>query len=392
MVFLDVACTIFVFSAFFSSLASGTASVPIGMGTRTFSILLDLLNMIYYLVYSSLLLCGVISKDQPDVRRFFYLLWLFVLFIFAGFRLEVGCDWDGYKNIFERLRYVDVFDAAQQREPLFSLANTLLHHYELEYPYINVICSFIFFLGMHRLAKREPDPYGILVLAFPVLIINLPMSGIRQGAALGILCFAYNAFNDKKLIRFVFLVIVASGLHSSAVFFLILAPFVHGELTRRRIVIAGIITLPVAARFFATLDSFREYSDNYAGASSVIAAGGPFRTGLLALTGAWFLLRFRSDWQIRSIHDYKLVWFASFMMIATFLVSLFSSVIGDRFGYYLVPIQLVFLARLPFLAPGSPIVALVPYVAAAAYFVVWTQTSALFEKCYIPYKFWWVAF
>jgi hypothetical protein len=345
--------------------------------------------MIYNLVYVSLLLCSVTFNDDHDARRFFYLLWLFVLFIFAGFRLEVGCDWDGYENIFERLRYVDFLDAAQEREPLFALANTLLHSYDLEYPYINVISSFIFFLGMHRLAKREPDPFGILVLAFPVLVINLPMSGIRQAAAIGIMCFAYNAFNDRRLIRFVFFVIVASGFHASAVIFLLLAPFVHGELTHRRAIIAGIIALPVTARFILTLDSFREYSDNYTGASSSVASGGPFRTGLLALTGAWFLWRFRRDWQIRSSHDYKLVSLASIMMIATFLISLYASVIGDRFGYYLVPIQLVFLARLPFLGPGSPTVALIPYIAGAAYLGVWTQTSSIFEKCYIPYQFWW---
>jgi hypothetical protein len=345
--------------------------------------------MIYNLLYVSMILCSVISRDHHNYRLFFYFLWLCVLFVFAGFRLNVGCDWDGYKNIFEQLRYVDISDAVQEREPLFMLANTLLHRYDLEYPYINVICSFIFFLGMHRLAKREPDPYGILVLSFPVLILNLPMSGIRQAAAIGIMCFAYNAFNDGRLIRFVVFVIVASGLHASAVIFLILAPFVHGELTRRRIVIAGLITLPITARFILTLDSFREYSDNYAAAGSVVASGAPFRTGLLALTGAWFLWRFRRDWQIRSIHDYKLVWFGSVIMVATFPVSFISSVIGDRFGYYLVPIQLVFLARLPFLGPRSPIVPMVPYIAGAAYLVVWTQTSAIFELCYIPYRSWW---
>jgi hypothetical protein len=345
--------------------------------------------MIYDLMYGGLLLCGVISSQGHGSRRFFYLLWIFVLFIFSSFRLEVGCDWDGYEHIFEQLRYVDVFDAAQDKEPLFTLANILLHRYDLEYPYINVIVSFIFFFGMHRLAKREPDPYGILALSFPVLVINMPMSAMRQATAIGIMCFAYNAFNDGRLIRFVFFVIVASEFHSSAVIFLILAPFVHGELTRSRIVIAGIVTLPVATRFFLNLSSFREYSDNYTGASSVIASGAPFRTGLIALTGAWFLWSFRRDWQIRSVRDYKLVLFFSITMIATFPVSLYSSVIGDRFGYYLVPIQLVFLARLPFLRPGSPTVALVPYIVGAVYLAVWTQTSALFEKCYLPYKFWW---
>ena len=346
--------------------------------------------MIYDFVYGSLVLCAAISPNRHNVRRFFYLLWLFVLFIFAGFRFEVGCDWDGYENIFEQMRYFDVFEAAQRRESLFALANTLLHRYDLEYPYINVICSFIFFFGFHRMAKREPDPYGILVLAFPILIINMPMSGIRQAAAIGIMCFAYNAFNDRRLIRFVFWVIVASAFHSSAVIFLVLAPFLRGgELTRRRIVIAVAIVLPVAARFIFTLDSFREYSDNYTGASSAVAFGAPFRTGILALTGAWFLWSFRRDWQIRSIHDYKLVWFASIAMIAIFPISLYASVIGDRFGYYLVPIQLVFLARLPFLGPRRPIVPMIPYIVGAVYLAVWTQTSALFEKCYLPYDFWW---
>jgi hypothetical protein len=345
--------------------------------------------MIYYFVYGSLLFCGAISRGHRDVRQLFYIIWILILFIFVGFRLEVGCDWDGYKNIFEQLRYVDSIDAIQRREPLFQLANTLLHRFDLEYPYINVFCAFIFFFGMYIMAKREPDPFGILVLSFPILVINLPMSGIRQAAAIGILCFAYNAFNDRRLIGFVFFVILASGFHSSAVIFLILAPFVNGELTRRRIMIAGMITLPVAARVFATLDSFREYSDNYTGVGRVIAAGAPFRTGLLALTGAWFFWRFRRDWQIRSAHDYKLVWFSSTMMMAAFLVSLFSSVIGDRFGYYLVPVQLVFLARLSFLAQDRPIVALLPYIVGAVYLAVWIQTSTIFERCYIPYKFWW---
>ena len=45
----------------------------------------------------------------------------------------------------------------------------------------------------------------ILAVAFPILVINMPMSTIRQAAAIGIMCFAYNAFNDRRSILFVFL-------------------------------------------------------------------------------------------------------------------------------------------------------------------------------------------
>ena len=117
-------------------------------------------RMIYLFLYGSLPVCGVIFHDRHDVRRFFYTIWIFFFLYLLWFRLKVGCDCSGYEHFFERKSYADVLDAIQQREPLFSLANTLLHRYDLEYPYINVICSFVFFLGIHWLAKREPDPYA----------------------------------------------------------------------------------------------------------------------------------------------------------------------------------------------------------------------------------------
>ena len=60
------------------------------------------------------------------------------------------------------------------------------------------LSSAIFFLGVHVLARRQPDPLGFLVLLFPILIINMPMSGIRQGAAIGLLCIAFVAFIDRR--------------------------------------------------------------------------------------------------------------------------------------------------------------------------------------------------
>jgi hypothetical protein len=79
------------------------------------------------------------------------------------------------------------------------------------------------------------------------------------------------------------------------------------------------------------------------------------------------------------------------MMVATFPLSLFSSVIGDRFGYYLYPIQLIILARLPVLVERqySTIVAFAPYAAGALFLLTWMELSSLFEQCYVPYQLWW---
>ena len=71
------------------------------------------------------------------------------------------------------------------------------------------------------------------------------MSAIRQAAAIGIICLAILAVIDKRPIYFLFLVLIASGLHASAVLFLVLLPFSNkyrsiGEKIRKAIDLAVI--------------------------------------------------------------------------------------------------------------------------------------------------------
>ena len=54
-----------------------------------------------------------------------------------------------------------------------------------------MISSFTFFFGAHYMAQRQQNRIAFLILLFPVLIINMPMSGIRQASAIGALCIAF---------------------------------------------------------------------------------------------------------------------------------------------------------------------------------------------------------
>ncbi len=267
--------------------------------------------------------------------------------------------------------------------------NRVLHYFELDYPYINVIAAVAFFVGFHALAKRQPDPLGVLILAFPILILELAMSAIRQAMAVGFLCFAYNAFVDILLPRFVVFVLIATSFHSSAMIFLLLAPFVGGELSARRIALGGLLALP-GVYYILTSEAAETYSQRYIG-TATDAAGAPFRTGLLALTGIAFLWFLDREWKAQSIRDYKLAKMSSYMMVATFPLALYSSVLGDRIAFYLYPIQLVVLARLSLIVPGpySTAIAIAPYSVATLFLLVWTQLSSLFERCYVPYQIWW---
>lgn len=344
--------------------------------------------MTYMAVYAGLLFGGACTRGEEQLRRLLYGLFLLLLIVFAAFRYKVGCDWGGYLVIYDAAWGETLANVFTGREPLFAAANILLNQYEFDYPYINLIAAVVYFFGFHRLALRQPDRLGFLILSYPILILNMTMSGIRQAMAIGVLCLAFNAFVDRRLLFYVGFVSIASGFHASALIFLGLAPFVFGRLSPANIALASLIALP---GFYAVASSqgFNVFYGRYVG-NGADALGAPFRAGLLALTGLVYFAVLRGRWRLRCPRDYELVTIGAAAMLPVILLVPVSSVIADRFGYYLVPIQLIILARAPLLLRpvASPLLRSAPYLALGATLAVWVMASSLFHLCYVPYRSW----
>ena len=143
------------------------------------------------------------------------------LFLFTVFRYEIGCDWKNYQNMFNTARDAPISFIVFNRDPLFWIALRSINILNLPFPAINIFSGFLFFIGINALAKRQPNPLTFLVLIFPILIINMPMSAIRQGAAIGMICYAIIAIIDKRPKHFLLWVSLATGFHISSVVFLL---------------------------------------------------------------------------------------------------------------------------------------------------------------------------
>ncbi len=341
----------------------------------------------YYATYFGLILAQVLGASrQPRAMGLLYWTLLAALFLFSGYRYEVGCDWFGYVHHWA-LQLPQGFDTAiDSREPGHWALIEILQRAGLPYYSLNVATSAIFFAGLHVVARRQPNPVAVLVLAFPILIVNMPMSGIRQAAAIGLVCFAYMAFLDRKLIYFLAWVGAASLFHTSALLFLLLTPFVNGGYTRRNLMLSSLLALPGAVLLLASGPA--ELASQRYIATGVEAAGSAFRLGLLTLTGLAYFAFVQRRWYRRFPQDYKLASLGALMMVVFFGLFFISTVIGDRFGYYLIPLQLMIFARLPYLFDGSdrPLFAIAPYALLTVVFVVWTQNSFHFQQCYLPYQ------
>ena len=348
--------------------------------------------MVYLGLTGALFLLRFALTGHTTSGKLVYFVVLVGLFLFSAFRYQVGCDWSGYYNQYLIAANLDWSSITDKREPIWWAILWWIQDNGLPYPVANIASSAVFFFGVHVMARRQPDPLGFLVLLFPILIINMPMSGIRQGAAIGLLCIAFASFCDRRPIWFGFWVIVASGVHTSALVFMLMAPLTIGRYTRNRLMITALLALP-GVYFLATGDAGELASDRYIG-TGIDAAGAIFRLGILGLSAIYFFLFLRKRWMHTFPKDYSLVSIGAIGMALAFLLVPISSVIGDRIGYYLIPIQTMMFARLPYLPfrMNRTQYSAWPYLLLLFVFTVWSQLSWHFQKCYIPYQSWLLGF
>lgn len=339
-----------------------------------------LVNVLFFLRYA--------LARQGALRKQLYFFVLAALFVFSAFRYQVGCDWSGYYFQYLQATSFEWSSITDIREPIWWAILGWIKDMGWPYPVANIISSAVFFLGVHILARRQPDPLAFLVLLFPILIINMPMSGIRQGAAIGLLCIAFVAFTDRRAVWFAFWVILAAGFHASALIFMLLVPVATGRYTRSRLLLAAILAVP-GAFYLASGEAAEVATSRYIG-TDIDAAGAAFRVAILGLSALYFFLFARKKWLRTWPQDYSLASIGAIGMAMSFLLVPVSTVIGDRFGYYLIPIQAMIFARIPFLPfrTNAALHAALPYLGLLLVFMVWSQLSRHFQQCYIPYQSW----
>ena len=344
--------------------------------------------MVYIGLTNVLFLLRYALASTQGSRRQIYHVVLLALFLFSAFRYQVGCDWFGYYNQYLIAANTDWSFLTNSREPLWWATLGSIQDMGLPYPVANIVSSALFFIGVHMLARRQPDPLGFLILLFPILVINMPMSAIRQGAAIGLVCIAFAAFIDRRPIWFAFWVVLAAGFHNSAMVFLLLLPIATGRYTKRRLLMAAVLAIP-GIFFLATSDAGELASTRYIDTGRE-AFGGIFRVGFLGLSALYFFAFIRKKWKRSFPQDYSLASIGAIGMMLAFLLIPISSVIGDRLGYYLIPVQTMIFARLPYLPfrANAALHCALPYLGLLLVFLVWTQLSRHFQGCYIPYQSW----
>ena len=340
---------------------------------------------IYVGIFAAVIILGLSVHRKAKLQAAYASALLLFLFAFSAFRFEVGCDWFTYEMLFDLYSTFPLWEASATREPGFYLMLSILGGVGMPYVWANILTTAVLCLGVYNLSKTQPNRLGFVLLCFPFLFIVMAMSGIRQAAAIGFICVAlYHVFNRKLMVALIWVILATAFHNSSAVFFLFI-PFISIQKTRYKILFLSVVG-PIVAYLILRSAAFDIALDRYVD-TGFDAAGAYARISLLGISSAMMLF-YRKRWRSRFPEDYRFIVISAFAMLLLVPLTAFSTVIGDRIGYYFIPLQAIIFSRMVYLEKGLTLmyVGSLPYVMMEAALYVWATRSSLFQSCYLPYQ------
>lgn len=342
----------------------------------------------YFLIYFFLILCGIprLSKGASTFVIFF--LGGFLL-LFMGTRYWVGCDYFGYLSRFNNIGYQGGLSSYFSREePGFHILNYIVHSFDLGYPWLIFLSSLLILIGYIRFSFLSSRPLMVFALFFPVMIVQLGMSGLRQAIAVSFVVIALVGFSKMKRFNFVAFVLLASLFHKSAIIFLPLVFLIGKDFSGFKLLSISFFLLPLVGLLLG--DRLEVYQNRYVeqiyGEST--SGGALIRYFLILIPyGIFFLCR--SSVKETSPGIYPLMNLFMFLTIAVLPLAIFSTTALHRIIYYLMPVSiLVFVQCAQYLLKPAflRVSILVPVLVYGVYLVGWFGTSRHADTCYVPYK------
>lgn len=224
-------------------------------------------------------------------------------------------------------------------------------------------------------AQRRVQYVGFLFFIYQMIIVQLGLSGLRQFVAVSIITYAVTIYvfgNQKYILKYALLILIATSFHSSAFAMFFVLPFIH-RLSKWQLFLVIIIS------FFGLTNGVIEYATEKYDIRYV--------QGTSESTGAWVrfgVTVFITFFAIKKLPK-RLYNLGVMIIVFGIILGLISSVGLHRFNYYFLPISCLLLLKNYKL--GNINVQKMKWVYAISifYFLFWFVFST-HAGCFIPYN------
>ena len=179
-----------------------------------------------------LLAAAVLFHGNQKQNKVFIIVSFFLLFAVMGLRNVYASGSDAWGTSGSYANYFQSFGAAEwselwgKGEENYNIGFSYLMKavYELsegDYQlFITIVSAFVVFSYARFIKKYSPSPIQSVLCFLGLLYYPFMFDALKQAVAMAILLFAFDAIIEKKQIKFVILVVLASLVHFPALIFL----------------------------------------------------------------------------------------------------------------------------------------------------------------------------
>ena len=344
--------------------------------------------MLVYVGIFAILAAIALNSNNRARPEILLLIAIFLLW-FMGWRQNVGCDFSGYFNRYKNIpAWFDPFDVLDGREAGFRFLTAWLKVNGFSYRWLNITASLIMLIAYGRYLRVSWQPITEIALLFPILILQLSMSGLRQGIAVAMLTAACAEFVEGRRAGTAVWIVLAFQFHTSAIMFLPMALLAGRSMSLGRLAFAVALLMPVAIYLMGA--GFDDYTDQYVRqVSGGSTSDGALPRYLLILLPALFFWRFRERFAEAMPQWYPLFQIFSLGTLFVAPVFLVSSLVVHRVTFYLMPASIFLLASAPRVLRSEYLkhaARLAPFALYGVYLIGWLCFSSHARACYIPYN------
>lgn len=184
--------------------------------------------------------------DLTDIsKEFKYYLLLsiaVILWLFTGLRFETGTDYLSYYDYFKNVNQHNLLDRgfAAGYAYLNLISKLLFNNFNI---FLLILGSISIGIKINFIRKYSPFWLLSLFMFFSSYFLTLEMGSIRMGIAIAILCFSIKYIKRRNLIKFIFIILIATLFHKFSFIFVIVYFLANKEYSNFTLI--GIIVLSI---------------------------------------------------------------------------------------------------------------------------------------------------
>ena len=302
---------------------------------------------IYFYFYIVIFLFAIFNKKKiiflKNDRVFFYkILFISILSIYIGLRDEVGGDWGTYYESYYvdklNLSYKDyLFNYLLVKDPLFHLINFLGAKIFESYYVVNFILAFLFSYCLVQFSFSLSKPFLALLISSPVLITVVAMGYHRQALSVAFFMLGLLYLNKNSFIKYSLFIFIGTMFHFSGFFLFIFEIFINKKINLLKVIFVVLIIFISVFVFIGTeiiFISLGRYLNSYNSSGATLRL---FMSLIPSLIFLFFYKKFKFDFNENLLKS--LSYFTIFLFFLMLVLN--SSAIIDRFGIYLIPLQMI---------------------------------------------------